>query len=255
MPHQPHEWPTPGAEEGRAVLGVLGGMGPLASAEFLKTIYECSVAGGEQLAPAVLMYSDPTFPDRTETLLCGPRQSLLGRFASALEVLCGWGVSEVVVCCVTIHDLLPELPPRLRRKVASLLDPVAEHACETRGRQLMLCTEGARRLGVFERHEGWARAGRYVVMPDDDDQRRVHALIYDIKRSGDPLPMAAALEGLLVKYRADGFVAGCTELHILSKRFMSVPENRGRYQCIDPLQIIAERHARRRDLTPAGVAG
>ena len=255
MEDQPHEWPTPGAEGGRYVLGVLGGMGPLASAEFLKTIYECSVAGGEQLAPAVLMYSDPTFPDRTETLLRGPRQSLLERFAAALEVLCGWGVSEVVVCCVTIHDLLPELPPRLRGKVASLLDLVLERACETRGRQLMLCTEGARRLGVFERHAAWARAGRYVVMPDDDDQRRVHALIYEIKRNGDPQPMSAAVEGLLVKYRADGFVAGCTEMHILSKRFTSAPENRGRDRCIDPLQIIAERLGRRHHLTPAGVAG
>ncbi|MCA1612557.1 MAG: hypothetical protein LC800_00070 [Acidobacteria bacterium] len=92
-------------------------------------------------------------------------------------------------------------------------------------------------------------------MPDDEDQRRVHALIYDIKRNGDPRPMSDALEGLLVKYRADGFVAGCTEVHILSKRFMSAPENRGRYQCIDPLQITAERLGRRLNLTPAGVAG
>lgn len=256
MERLPHEGPpTQGAEGGRYVLGVLGGMGPLASAEFLKTVYECSVADGEQRAPAVLMYSDPTFPDRTETLLCGPRQSLLERFASALEVLCGWGVSEVVVCCVTIHDLLPELPPRLRLRVASLLDPLMERACETGGRQLMLCTEGARRLGVFERHEAWARAARHIVMPDDEDQRRVHALIYDIKRSGDPRRMSAALEELLLKYRADGFVAGCTEVHILSKRFMASPENRRRYECIDPLQITAERLGRRTRQTPAGVAG
>jgi aspartate racemase len=170
-------------------------------------------------------------------------------------VLCGWGVSEVVVFCVTIHYLLPELPPRLRGKVASLLDPVVERACETGGRQLMLCTEGARRLGVFEQHEGWGRAGRYVVMPDEDDQRRVHALLYDIKRNGDPARMSAALEGLLAKYRAGGFVAGCTEAHLLAKRFMSAPGNRGRYQCIDPLQIMAERLGRRLNLTAAGVAG
>lgn len=66
MRHLPMEEMMPVGEAGRDPLGVLGGMGPLASAEFLKTIYECSVAGGEQRSPSVIMYSDPTFPDRTE---------------------------------------------------------------------------------------------------------------------------------------------------------------------------------------------
>lgn len=232
-------------EGGQYLLGVLGGMGPLASAEFLKTIYECSVADGEQLSPPVVMYSDPTFPDRTDALLGGSHQRLLARLDGALEVLCGWGVSEVVICCVTIHHLLPQVPPRLRRKVASLLDPVVERACETRARQLMLCTNGARRLKVFEQHGGWERARRYVVMPEDEDQQRVHALIYEIKHNGDLGPLAATLEGLLAKYRADGFVAGCTEVHLLSKLFTSSEAYRGRYQCIDPLLITAERLARR----------
>lgn len=243
------------APAGEYLLGVLGGMGPLASAEFLKTIYECSVAGGEQRAPSVIMYSDPTFPDRTDTLLGGSQRELLGRLNGALGALCGWGVSEVVICCVTIHHLLPEITPHLRAKVASLLDPVVERACEARSRQLMFCTNGARRLGVFERHGGWERARRYIVMPEDEDQERIHALIYEIKRNGDLGPMTAVVEELLAKYRADGFVAGCTEVHLLSKRFMSSAENRGRYQCIDPLLIIAERLGRRPLQAPAGAAG
>jgi aspartate racemase len=241
MRHLPTKELTPGEERGRYLLGVLGGMGPLASAEFLKTIYECSVTDGEQRSPSVVMYSDPTFPDRTEALLGGSQQDLLERLAEALDVLCGWNVSEVVICCITIHHLLPELPPRLRRKVTSLLDPIMERACEIRTRQLMLCTNGARQLNIFERHAGWERAGRYIVLPEEDDQQRVHALIYEIKRSGDLQSMSAVLEGLLVKYRVDGFIAGCTEVHLLSKRFMSSPENRRRYQCTDPLLIIAQR--------------
>ena len=52
---------------GKQVLGVLGGMGGLASAEFVKTVYEISGEGveQEQAGPVVLMYSDPAFPDRT----------------------------------------------------------------------------------------------------------------------------------------------------------------------------------------------
>src|SRR5689334_6778827 len=55
----------------REVWGVLGGLGPLASAEFLATIYEHADASEEQRLPAVLLFSDPAIPDRTEALLCG----------------------------------------------------------------------------------------------------------------------------------------------------------------------------------------
>ena len=57
--------------EEREVLGIVGGLGPMASAEFLKTVYEYGIGENEQDAPIVLMYSDPTFPDRTESFLAG----------------------------------------------------------------------------------------------------------------------------------------------------------------------------------------
>ena len=61
-------WTEDGAED---VLGVVGGLGPLVSAEFLKAIYEHTSWTREQDAPRVLLYSDPTFVDRTTALLSG----------------------------------------------------------------------------------------------------------------------------------------------------------------------------------------
>jgi len=228
------------------LLGVLGGLGPLASAEFVKTIYEYSVGTGEQRSPAVLMYSDPAFPDRTETLLSGSYEHLLKRLIGALELLRERNVSEVIICCITIHYLLPELPEHLREKVLSLLDPIMEAVSEMRTKQLMLCSNGVRQLGVFERHPAWQRAAQYIVMPEADDQQRIHTLIYEIKRNRDLDSVSAALEELFVKYRVDGFIAGCTEIHLLSKYFMSATEKRNRYQCTDPLLIMAQQVAGRR---------
>src|SRR5215510_14138151 len=102
----------------KPVLGVLGGMGPLASAEFAKTIYELSgeISMREQAAPVVLMYSDPAFPDRTEAFLRGETQPLLTRLIKALELLCSMGASQLVICCMTIHYLLPQVPGALRER-------------------------------------------------------------------------------------------------------------------------------------------
>jgi aspartate racemase len=79
----------------KPVLGVLGGMGGLASAEFVRTVYEISgeVCSREQDAPVVVMYSDPTFPDRTEAFLRGETQPLLNKLIEALELLNSMGAT------------------------------------------------------------------------------------------------------------------------------------------------------------------
>ena len=97
-------------------LGILGGMGPLASAEFLRTIYDYSLVDTvEQGAPVVSLYSDPTIPDRTEALLNGDDAAVFRQFTEALSYLTATGATKIVICCMTIHYLLPKLPPALTR--------------------------------------------------------------------------------------------------------------------------------------------
>src|SRR5215218_739711 len=92
------------------ILGVLSGMGAMASTEFVKTIYEYSVGGLEQESPAVVLYSDPSFPDRSQIFLRGEDEVLLPRLIDASYRLCHMGAEKIVMCCVTIHYLLPKLP-------------------------------------------------------------------------------------------------------------------------------------------------
>src|ERR1041384_241103 len=96
---------TMNTQIGKPVLGVLGGMGGLASAEFVKTVYELSgeICRREQDGPVVVMYSDPAFPDRTEAFLRGETKPILTKLIDALELLRGMGASQFVICCMTIH--------------------------------------------------------------------------------------------------------------------------------------------------------
>src|SRR5829696_1180251 len=226
----------------RAPLGVLGGMGPLASAEFLKTIYEASVSGPEQSAPGVVLHSDPSMPDRTTSFLNGGTEIVLSRFIDALRALDREGVSKIVVCCITIHYLLPRLPPELRERVVSLLDVISSAITRTPDRHLLLCTTGTRQLRLFETHPDWARMKDRLVLPDDDDQQLIHRTIYQVKQQGDVQILVALVERLLEKYNVASFVAGCTEIHFASKRFAGTADQPQR--CVDPLLIIANSVAR-----------
>lgn len=225
----------------RAPVGVLGGMGPLASAEFLKSIYEVEVPGPEQNAPPVVLHSDPSMPDRTTAFLNGQAAVVLERFIAALEKLDREGVSKIVVCCITMHYLLPQLPAALRSRVVSLLDVIADTIGRRPDRHLLLCTTGTRRLRLFETHPQWARMQDHLVMPDDADQQEIHKTIYQVKQGADVQILVDLVTRLLAKYEVSSFVAGCTEIHFASKRFTGAD---GAPRCVDPLLIIANDVAR-----------
>jgi aspartate racemase len=225
--------------EEREVLGVVGGLGPLASAEFLKTVYEYGIGENEQDAPIVLMFSDPTFPDRTDSFLAGESELLLARLTGALQSLSDAGASRFVICCMTIHYLLPSLPVHLGGRIVSLLDVIFSNLKPPR-RHLLICSNGTRRLELFQKHPQWDRHKSEIVLPDDDDQSKIHhELIYPIKKRPDFGRLKLLLQTLLQRYEVDSFIAGCSEIHVLAKHVVFNGDHTGGYGCLDPLTIIA----------------
>jgi aspartate racemase len=218
-------------------------MGGLASAEFVKTVYEISGEIGlrEQAAPAVLMYSDPAFPDRTEAFLRGETQPILARLTDALELLCGMGASRAVICCMTIHYLLPELPGALRERIISLTDVLFSSVESVKKKHLVISSIGTIKLELLQRHPRWEQARKYFVFPTEAEQRQMHDLIYEVKLNRNLVEARLFVETLLARHRVDSFIAACSEIHLLGKQFApSGPQQRG-YGCIDPLTIIARR--------------
>lgn len=215
-------------------VAVIGGMGPLASAEFVRTIYERSAGLPEQQMPSLLLWSDPSFPDRTTALLDGRADVLVEPLQQSIEQCGALGAGMVVICCVTMHGVLPSLPAHLRARVVSLVDVLLTAAIEQERRLLLLASIGTRRTRVFEEHPLWARASRWLVWPDEDDQRRVHQAIYAIKQNTGLVEAQALVERLRLQYAAAAFAAGCTEFHVLHRRWGAPGVD-----CVDPLDIIA----------------
>lgn len=234
------------AKSNENILGVVGGLGPLASAEFLKTIYEQSLGAREQESPIVMMYSDPTFPDRTSEFLKDSFDALLERLIGALRSLKGLGVSKTVICCVTAHHLLPRIPREEREQVISLLDVIFKSVLRSRAKHLLICSNGSRKMGVFQCHEKWEQAKEFIALPNDGDQHFIHSLIYEhIKRNGDIRRLVPVIESLMSKYGVKSFIAGCTEMHLLAKQIEFSGVGSEGYSCLDPLSIIAKEIAKR----------
>ncbi|WP_414565762.1 MULTISPECIES: aspartate/glutamate racemase family protein [unclassified Anabaena] len=225
----------------REILGVLGGMGPLASAEFLRTIYEYNILGQrEQQSPKVIVYSDPTFPDRTEALLRGEYEILLTNLIAALYQLCELDVSKIVICCITSHYLFPKLPYELRDKIISLVDIIFKKILERQQKHLLICSTGTQKLGIFQKHILWEFAQDYIILPNANDQNLIHKMIYYLKINGEYQKCIPILDTLKTKYNVQKMIAGCTEIHLLNKTFRKIPNKQEENIFLDPLMIIAE---------------
>lgn len=74
----------------REVVGIVRGLGPLASSRFLATIYRSCRGVPEQETPRILLLSDPTFPDRTKHFLRGEVEEILARAIEATRNLQLW---------------------------------------------------------------------------------------------------------------------------------------------------------------------
>jgi aspartate racemase len=217
-----------------ASWGIVGGMGPLASAEFVRTIYEMSAGGAEQTAPHILLHSDPSFPDRTHALANGDQRELVKRLNAALTSMLAQGADAVIVCCVTIHSVFDQLPEELRELLVPLTDIILDNVRHDERRHLLLCTTGCREAMVFQRHPLWPTTRGRVVFPSPEDQEAVHELIYAIKRDRwQPHEAASLIRNLKQKYDCKVAIAGCTELHLVAKRCL---EN---LSLFDPLMELA----------------
>ncbi|HEX6472231.1 MAG TPA: aspartate/glutamate racemase family protein [Streptosporangiaceae bacterium] len=232
----------------RVVLGVLGGLGPVASAEFVRTVYAHCAGEREQDFPAVVLRSDPSFDARSPAAMDDEDATLPDRLADGVRALLTQGCTHVVVACMTLHHLLPRLPAELRRRVVSVVDVlVAGVAAAGPGPHLLLCSRVARAVGLFERHPRWPEVASSVVLPSVARNDDLHAAIMDIKVNRGHGAARRWLAAELARYGTASAVAGCSEIHVLAKEWQGPPGHQP-LSWIDPFDAIARATAAQ-DLT------
>ena len=220
-------------------LGILGGMGPLASAEFLHTVYRMNITDPEQKAPACVLLSDPSIPDRTRAILEGSSDELVAHLSRALQDLSSLGAERIVIACVTVHHFLPRVPEPLRRKVVSLIDLVIQDVLAAPQPYLLLATAGTRAARILEQHERWAEIEPWVVLPSREEQHELHERLYRIKKEEPDEEILDWLEGLASRHGVGGLIFGCTELHLLHGLLARHPRRLLGKRIVDPLLVAA----------------
>jgi len=121
------------------------------------------------------------------------------------------GAGRIVVACVTLRHVFPQLPEDLRSRVVSLIDLIVEQVLAEPRSRLLLVTTGTRVARIFERHPRWDLAGKWVRGLAGSDQAELHEWIYRLKANHPIGPCVEWLSGLACRYGGPGLIFGCTE--------------------------------------------
>lgn len=204
--------------EQQKTIGILGGMGPLATADLYRKIVLLTEAASDWEHIRVYIDGNAQIPDRTAAILHGGEDPL-PEMISALRHLESCGADCIIMPCNTAHYFLPQLQAQTRTPFLSMLDETAR-ACAQRfpGKTAgILATRGTLETGLYTK--ALESQGVPSRMPDEAGRDTLMAAIYQGVKGGAPLETyRPSLEALLIRMTeagADYFILGCTELPIL----------------------------------------
>ncbi len=193
-------------------IGILGGMGPAATAHFMERLVVLCAAERDQDYPPTLAYSASHIPDRTTHLVDGGADPTSDLQAAA-SVLQAGGAGAIAIPCNTAHAYLTAIRGAVDVPVFDMIELAAAAIASTHpgARVGVLAATGTVRLGLYQ--AALQANGLAVEQPDEDLQEEVMAAIRDIKGggSGRDRRLDHAIE-VLRSRGASVLVLGCTEL-------------------------------------------
>ncbi len=218
----------------KAILGVIGGLGPMATARFLERVVQMTDAQQDQDHVDMILNNFPSIPDRTGYILGTSSVSPLPGLVSSARGLERQGVRCIAMPCVTAHYFHKELQNAV---AVPVLDAVADAVTMLQNagaaRAGILATDGSIRSGLLTR--ALENGGINPILPSRERQKDVMHLIYANIKAGLPVEenrfLAAYRE--LMDCGSDVVILGCTELSLLPRELL--PEG----TVLDVLDVLA----------------
>lgn len=199
------------------LLGVLGGMGPLATVDFLGKLVEETPALRDQDHVPAVVYTVPQIPDRPAAI-AGSGESPLPAMLEGVRVLKQAGATAIAIPCNTAHYWYDDL----RRAAGMPVLHIADAACDALDRRAiragkvgLLGTDGTIAAGFFQERLH-LRSRQAVLNTPAEQSEWVLPAIACVKR----LQLEHAHEAILRACQAlhargaDALILACTELPV-----------------------------------------
>lgn len=199
-------------------LGVIGGLGPMATAYFMQLIIDMTDASTDQEHIPMIIYNCPQIPDRTNYLLGKSKENPGPQIIECGRKIENAGAELIAIPCITAHALFPEIEKELNIPVLHIIKETAAYLKSEGIKKIGLeATDGTVQTGVFQRE--LERQGIEVILPSAEKQEMVMHIIYNNVKAGRRVDMDrfGQIEAELHEKGAEVIVLGCTELSMISR--------------------------------------
>jgi aspartate racemase len=204
------------------LIGILGGMGPLATVDFMAKVVQLTGATCDQQHLPMLVANLPHVADRSRAIL-GDGEDCLDGLLEGIDLLNRNGVGLITIPCNSAHHWYAQMLARSEAPVLHIADACVAAVPVSARRVAVLGTGGTLMSGFYQ--AALAARGIEPVVPDADMQQRIAACIHEVK-AGALEQAAGHLAAVLDKLSAQDVhaaVMGCTEIPLAAQHLSDPP--------------------------------
>ncbi|MCL2565445.1 MAG: amino acid racemase [Defluviitaleaceae bacterium] len=200
-------------------LGILGGMGPLATANFMTQIIESTKAGKDQDHLRIYVDCHSQTPNRVAALLEGGEEPTAA-ICESIKKLESIGASVLVMPCISAHGFYDKAVESASVPFLNMPDIIVDVCAHNFPGQKagVLSTKGTADTRILL--NPMDRFNIPYITPNEYEQDKVSSLIERVKANGNLVQIAKEFSKVLDTMEARGadyFVLGCTELPVIAK--------------------------------------
>ena len=220
------------------MIGILGGMGPLATADFFSKVIAATPASGDKDHVPLLIQSDPRIPSRPEAILHGG-ESPLPALLAGRDRLIAAGATALAMPCNTAHFWFAELLHGCSVPFLSIVDATCDEAAAmaTPGARIGLIATGAT-LATHLFDQRLEAMGFVPLLPDESEMGALVLPAIALVKAGRALEggrlVVQAVQALLGR-GATTVVLACTETPLA----LDAVQSPLRAQCVDSTGALA----------------
>lgn len=222
------------------MLGIIGGMGPMASAVFYDMISSKTDASCDQENLDLILLSHAGMPDRTRAILSKDEaqiEEVRSKLLADAMFLQNAGCTAIAVTCNTAHYFVNMIEDELDIPFIHLIRETAEAVASkfVAKKVAVLATDGTIKTRLYQ--DELSKRGVIAFTPKAEVQALVMHEIYECIKSGKPADeeIWQKIEEYVKAEGCEAAVLACTELSVVSKEL-----SLGSFY-FDPMDIMAER--------------
>lgn len=196
-------------------LGILGGVGPLATVYFADLIVKMTPADCDQDHIRTIVSNNPKIPDRTDYILDNTKPNPLPVMIKDAKMLESLGCDYIAIPCNTAHFFFDEIQKNISVELINIVEETVKFASDNvpnLQKLGILATSGTLHSRVYE--HVCERFGIECCIPTDSETDRLMHIIYNEVKAGKPSSHKELFSIIdsMKERGCDAVVLGCTEL-------------------------------------------